>query len=84
MHRDVFLDKGCMCKCCGCTQGLYSVGSHCNGESCRSDSVSSGMQIHRMSMADLRKVMRDGNMLLPSITTCFLAIAELQTRGFAV
>jgi len=37
-----------------------------------------------MSIASLREVMRSGNMLLPSVTTAFMAIEELQRRGFSV
>lgn len=42
------------------------------------------IEIHRMSIASLREVMRSGNMLLPSVTTAFMAIEELQRRGFSV
>ena len=42
------------------------------------------LQIRRMSIASLREVMRSGNMLLPSVTTAFMAIEELQRRGFSV
>lgn len=35
-----------------------------------------------MGIPDLREVMRGGNMLLPSITTSYLALEELQKRGY--
>jgi len=35
-------------------------------------------------MARLREVMQSGNMLLPSVTTAYLAIEELQKRGYSV
>lgn len=40
------------------------------------------IEVHRMGIPDLREVMRGGNMLLPSITTSYLALEELQKRGY--
>lgn len=42
------------------------------------------MQVHRLGMPDLRQAMRSGNMLLPSVTTAYLAIEELQQRGYSI
>ncbi|KAK9818693.1 hypothetical protein WJX74_007454 [Apatococcus lobatus] len=36
------------------------------------------IEVHRISIAELREIMHSGDMLLPSITTCFLALARLQ------
>ena len=42
------------------------------------------LQVNRLSIPDLREAMRSGNMLLPSVTTAYLALEELQKRGYLV
>ena len=39
------------------------------------------IEILKVGMSELRKIMRSGEMMLPSLTTCFLALEELQKRG---
>lgn len=36
------------------------------------------IEIHRVSLGDLRRIMLSGEMLLPSVTTCFLALERLK------
>jgi hypothetical protein len=40
-----------------------------------------GMQIQRVDMEELRRIMRRGEMLLPALSTCHLALEELRLRG---
>lgn len=42
------------------------------------------IEVHRLGIPDLREAMRSGNMLLPSVTTAYLALEELQKRGYLV
>lgn len=42
------------------------------------------LQVHRLDIPELRQAMRSGNMLLPSVTTAYLAIEDLQQRGYLV
>lgn len=39
------------------------------------------IEVHRVSIAELQEIMHSGDMLLPSITTCFLALSRLQQQG---
>jgi len=39
------------------------------------------MQVERVPLPELRRIMLSGDMLLPSVATCFLALEELQQRG---
>lgn len=39
------------------------------------------MEIHRVSLEALHGLLRSGDMLLPSIATCYLALDRLQQRG---
>lgn len=34
-----------------------------------------------VSVEELRHIMRSGQMLLPALTTCYMALEELQQRG---
>ena len=35
-----------------------------------------------MSIQELKSIMRGGQMLLPALSTCYMALEELQQRGF--
>lgn len=39
------------------------------------------MQIQRVSVTELRAILRRGEMLLPAMSTCYLALEELSSRG---
>ena len=39
------------------------------------------IEVHRMSLGELRRVMASGDMLLPSVATCFLALDRLRCLG---
>ena len=39
------------------------------------------LQVKRISIPALKEVLRSGNMLLPSVTTSYFAMEELQKRG---
>ena len=39
------------------------------------------IEVHKVSIRELRAIMVSGSMLLPSITTCFLALEQLQEQG---
>lgn len=41
-----------------------------------------GGQIHRVSIGELKRLMRGGDMLLHSITTSWLAMEHLQAAGY--
>ncbi len=38
-------------------------------------------QIHRVNIRRLKQLMRSGDMMLPSVSTCSFALDELSTRG---
>ncbi len=38
-------------------------------------------QVVRVGLPELRRLMLSGDMLLPSVTTCFLALERLQQQG---
>ena len=39
------------------------------------------IEVHTVGLPQLREIMHSGDMLLPSMTTCFLALAQLQQEG---
>lgn len=39
------------------------------------------LQVVRVGLPELRRLMLSGDMLLPSVTTCFLALERLQEQG---
>lgn len=39
------------------------------------------IEVHRVSLGELRRVMASGDMLLPSVATCFLALDRLRCLG---
>ena len=40
-----------------------------------------GAQVHQVSVRRLRQLMRSGDMMLPSVSTCSFALDELSSRG---
>lgn len=38
--------------------------------------------VERVSIPELKTMMLDGSMLLPSITTCYMAFEELRAQGY--
>ena len=41
-------------------------------------------QVVRVSVPELRIIMRSGEMLLPSLSTCYLALEALEALGYAL
>lgn len=39
------------------------------------------IQVHRVALKELRRIIRSGAMMVPSIAACHLALDELQLRG---
>jgi hypothetical protein len=39
------------------------------------------VQVLRVSIEELRDILRDGDMPMPAMITCFLALAELQRQN---
>ena len=39
------------------------------------------IEVHRVGLAELRALMTGGDMLLPSVATCFLALDRLRCQG---
>ena len=39
------------------------------------------IEVHRVGMGELRRLMASGDMLLPSVATCFLALDRLRCLG---
>lgn len=39
------------------------------------------IEVHRMGLPELRRIMVGGDMLLPSVATCFLALDRLRELG---
>ena len=39
------------------------------------------IEVHRLSIPELRKLLRTGDVMLPTISTCYMALDMLQERG---
>ena len=39
------------------------------------------MQVLQVELSELRRIMRSGQMLLPALSTCHMALDELTQRG---
>ena len=39
------------------------------------------MQAVTVTVEELRKILRQGDMLMPAVATCYMALDELQRRG---
>ncbi len=38
-------------------------------------------QVHRVTVTELRRIIRSGAMMVPSVAACHIALDELQQRG---
>jgi len=43
-----------------------------------------GIEIEKVSISELKNIMSSGQMMLPSITTCFFALDKLKEMGYLV
>lgn len=43
-------------------------------------SAAGGMQVVKVTVAELRGILRQGDMLMPAVATCYMALDELQRR----